>query len=356
MTIISLPRPFQTAFREARFVVGGLDTPETGLEVEIRTPVSPQPLGVKRIWAPATSTSLGSATINAAPYARTLLAIEPLCRLPAGATAPSSRLAPCQIAAPGERMSSAVVNLTGGTVDAPQNEILSAGPSVAVIGADEKDEISVITPSRVAVEVIFTVDGTTHTDRSMGEIVSKGMITVVVDAADVVARAAAATDGIGSGSGSAAAAVVTEFLVRLRLISSSGIETWLERQYVLRSAGGRAGRRLAWVNRYGAVDYHTFPVVDSVTHTGSRTTIDTPAGVRTVATAAARTERLISEPCAAGKVEWLAEILSSPAVWSVDGSTFERVKVADGKIVTSPLKPTHVSLEITPATQTPSRK
>ncbi len=371
MYIASLPTPFQTAFRPACFSLGGMDTPPAGIDVHILTPTSPTPLGVKHVFAPKIGSTYGSVTVNASPYARTLLAIEPLCGLPAGPVSAASRLAPCQVFAPSENVGTAIVSLTGGAVDAPQNEILSDGPSVVAIAAGEKDEISVITPTRVVPEVVFSVDGVMHTDRSMAEISSKGMITVVVDAADVIARAAAAV-GSGSGSGSGAGAgsgaaiggsPIDEFTVRLRLVSSSGIETRLERRYLLRktshSTAGIAaisGRRVAWVNRYGAVDYYTFPVVSAVRHSGRTTTIDTPVGLRTTGTANARTQTLVSEPVDDSRAEWLAEILSSSAVWAVDGSNFERVKVSGGHVATSPMKPTHVKIDISPATTNPSRK
>jgi hypothetical protein len=188
---------------------------------------------------------------------------------------------------------SAAVALTGGTEDAPLNTILSAAPATVRIRPGEKDEIAVITAG--------------------------GMEVTVVEG------------------------------------GSAGIEAIPGRRYIL-DVVSKGGRRLAWVNRYGAIDYHTFPVAGEVRSTGGRTRIYSPGGYRTVATEAYRSETLLSEPCDAATAEWLAEIFSSPAVWTVDGSTCERVEVAGGEVACSPARPSVVSVTLSCPVKTVSRK
>ncbi len=118
----------------------------------------------------------------------------------------------------------------------------------------------------------------------------------------------------------------------------------------------KEGRRLAWLNRFGAGDYHTFPVVAETRVSGERTRIFTRDGYRTVATDAAASEIVLSEPCDAATAMWLAGIFSSPAVWRITGPEFERVEVSGGEVRSSPLQPQTVRVEVLPAGKSVSRK
>jgi hypothetical protein len=89
---------------------------------------------------------------------------------------------------------------------------------------------------------------------------------------------------------------------------------------------------------------------------GSRTRIETPAGYKTVATAARQSLKLLSDPCDAPTAEWLSELFSSPAVWLITGTEYEKVEVASGETVATPLQPTVVSVTISPAAVNISRK
>lgn len=115
-------------------------------------------------------------------------------------------------------------------------------------------------------------------------------------------------------------------------------------------------RRLAWVNRYGAIDYCTFPCVAGGRIEGRRGTIYTSDGYRTVATASETTETLLSAPCDAATVGWLSEIFSSPSVWIVNGTEYTRVEVAGGSAEYSPAYPGVVSLTVGPAERAVSRR
>ncbi len=339
MTVTTFPRPYQSVFRDACFSLAGIPTPE--VDVSIRAVGQTAPLGIKRIY-----TEGGGGSVNVAPYMRRLVAPEPLCGFSAGMVAGIGRVVSCFVEAPG--YTSAAIALTGGTEDAPLDTILSAAPRTVKIRPEEKDEIAVITGgTAVKPVIVFNHGGVEYVDDSHGAFTGNGMAAMVVDA-DAFGRTFTSLTG-------AAEEEMTGFAVRLTIRTGTPSETILERRYTLDRVSG-AGRRLAWVNRYGAVDYHTFPTLAEVRSAGSRTRIYTSEGYRTVATTAERSETLFSEPCDAAAAEWLGEIFSSPAVWEVDGVRYERTEVAGGGVEHSPLRPAVVSVTLSAPTKTVSRK
>ncbi len=325
------PAPCQSMFRPACFTLE--DMPAGSVDVTIHSVQAIEPLGVKRVYRD----SGGYATVNVAPYARRLWKPAPLVGLGAGIHAAAGRHVACWITGGG--VASRTVSLTGGSCDAQQNRLLSAAPATVTIAPGERDEMSVASGDWVSPVVTFRHGGATYNDTSMGQRSAEGMVTAVVDA-DAVARRFAAMTG-------APAADLAEFTVRLRLEQAGYTNRVIERRYVV-DRTVRPSRRLAWVNRYGAIDYHTFPLAAGFRSQGSRTRIETPAGGRTVATAAVQSLRLLSEPCGEADAEWLSEIFSSPAVWMVDGASFSEVEVAAGEVVCSPLQPTLVEVVVSP--------
>jgi hypothetical protein len=309
-----------------------------GVDIEIFSDSGDQLLGVKRIY------STDGASVNVAPYARRLLNPTPLCAQTAGIQIGTARTAACYIAAP-DFVSDRVM-LCAGSENAGANMLLSAAPPTVKIAPGEKDEMGIISKARIYYEVTFRHGEISHTEE-IGQRNNAGSMAVVIDPDAVrqvyVRRTGGAPDELA------------DFTVRLRLAQAGFEGRIIERKYII-DGSGRTGRRLAWVNRYGSVDYHTFPVCEEFRSWGSRTRIETPAGYRTVATSARQSLRLLSEPCDAATAEWLSELFSSPSVWLVDGSVAEKVEVAAGEVVCSPLQPTMVSVVISPAVANVSRK
>lgn len=332
-----MPPAYGSAFRPACLVLSGVEAP-AGVDIEIRSAVGGEVLGVKRIY------SSDEASVNVAPYIRRFLAPTPMCGSTAGIYVGTARAASCFLSAPG--FTSDAVMLCAGVEDAPANVLLSASPPVVKIAPGERDEMGIISGSRVYCEVSFSRSGTLYTEQ-IGQRNAAGSLAAVIDA-DAVCRAYASRTG-------GAADELTDFTVRLRLEQAGFEGRVIERRYTV-DRGARTGRRLAWVNRYGAVDYHTFPVCEEFRSGGSRTRIETPAGYRTVATAAGQSLKLLSEPCDAAGAEWLSELFSSPAVWMVEGPEFEKVEVAAGEMVSTPLQPAIVSVTVSPAAVNVSRK
>lgn len=336
MKVTDYPKAYQSAFREACFTLGEVSA-GGWLDVGIYTPLVAEPLGVKRIYGN------GEMAVNVAPYVRALLSPEPLCGA-AGLTKAAGRTAACFISATG--CTSATVRLTAGTDDAPSNTILSALPGVSKIRLGERDEISLITGGNsVRPMITFRCGGAEYTDYSFSPLAADGMITFVVDA-----------DAIGALFSSMTGADAPEmegFTVILRVAASPDI--YLSRHYEVIQAS-HTGLRLAWINRYGAVDYFTFPYSQGGQAGGKRECIYASGGYRTIATSSEKSETLMSGQTDAATAEWLSEIFSSPAAWSVSGNVCEKVEVAEGSAEYSPLRPCAVSVTVGPAKKPVSRK
>jgi hypothetical protein len=360
MEIISIPRQYMSAFDSPCFEISGVATPlDVVIGSDSETPGRPRPVGSKRIY-PASRVS-----VNAGPYVRQGLVIEPVfgektaekteTGIPTAALTPIAvpkRTLSCLISAGG--LNSAAAILTGGTEDAPLGAILSAAPEKVSIRPGETDEIAFITGgSPLMVDLTWETTGGEVTETLTDGLSHHGMIVVPVDA-DSVAALFETRTGVPADK-------LQGFRIELRTPDNPDTT----RRYTLdRTSTG--GKRLAWVNRFGAVDYHTFPVVAESRHSGSRTRIETPAGFRTGATGGGSVERLLSAPCDPSMARWLAEIYSSPAVWVVGYNPqkaaipgvekIEKVEVAGGSITATAEKPTRAMVDIAPVRRTVSRR
>lgn len=334
MVVTNFPKPYQSAFREACFTLDGAQT-DGNTDVGIFASGVAEPLGVKRLYG------TGAKSVNVAPYLRRLFSPEPLCAKPHAIYEAAGRVVSCRVEVPG--FSSAAVPLTFGTEDAPTDAALSARGERVVIRPGERDELSVIASGgRVEPAVLFSVGGVEHRDDSYYAFMTSKPVVMVVDA-DVAGATFERLTGLP-------AEEMTEFTVELALG-----EAVVRRRYAV-DRTSRGGVRLAWVNRFGAVDCYTFPVVAEKRISGERTRILSAGGYRTVATASETSEVLVSDQCDTATGEWLSEIWSSPVVWRIAGSEFERVEVAKGELRCSPLHPEAVAVVVSHAVKTVSRK
>jgi hypothetical protein len=338
MNIKSYPVAYQSAFRPALFVLDEVDAPH-GLDVSVLSALGGEALGVKRIYGQ------GEFAVNIAPYARALLSPQPLCNRSIGLSADHERLAGCRVSTDG--LTSDVVYLTAGTCDAPVGSILSAAPDTLIIRTGEKDEISVTTGGGSVKPIISTThNGTEYSSEIFPIVTSSGMLTFVVDET-VIAGQFAAITGLGEND-------MKEFTVILRLVMS-GDEVSLRRHYIVDRTPHR-GKRLAWVNRYGAVDYYTFPDTASRTLSGGRGRILSAAGWNAATTETEKWITLTSDYEQDPTLEWLAEILSSPRVWMIEGSVATKVDVADGAVSLDPTRPGNITVKVRPSAVAVSRK
>jgi hypothetical protein len=343
MIFSNVPTKYSSAFQPACYGLAEIGAPE-GADFDIMSVASTTPLGTKRIYSATTG------QINVSPYLRQLIAPTPMCDKSAGIHQSVGRTASGTVRTP-EGVYAPITTLCAGTEAISKNTLLSAAPHTVTIAPGERDEMSVVSEARVIPVVTFKRGANSYTDNtSLGQCTAVGMSVTVIDVNHVCNLYAARTG--------APASELEEFTVRLKLDQSGFQDQIVERHYVIDRSGGntRQGRRLAWINRFGAIDYHTFPTVTGYRSSGSHTSVSTPGGLRTVATTATQSIGLSSEPCSPLETEWLAEIFSSPAVWTVRGSIREQVEVEAGEVVCDPSKPAVVSLTISPAAPPTSRK
>jgi hypothetical protein len=338
MIISSYPVAYQSAFRAASFVLAEVDALE-GLDVEILPATDDEPLGVKRIWGE------GEFAVNVAPYVRSLLSPGPLCDRSLGLISEQGRYVGCRVSAVG--VTSQVVYLTAGTTDAPTDTILSAAPAYVTIHRGEKDEISVIVESgSLKPSISFVWEGTQYTDNSFLVTIGSGMRNFVVDE-DAIAHRFANLTGVAKEN-------MQQFTVTLK-ISVGGSNTDLSRHYTVDKTP-HGGVRLAWVNRYGAIDYYTFPFIESRTLSGTKGRILSTEGWQTVTSEAQEWTTLTSEYEQADTLEWLAELLSSPKVWRVEGNVATQMDVANGEVSWNFTAPGNITIKVRPSITTFSRK
>lgn len=339
MNVIEYPKAFQSAFRPALFVLDGVKAAADGIDVAVLPASDTNPLGVKRIYGE------GRIAVNAAPYVRSLLSPQPLCGQPAGIMCDQRRYAGCRVSTAG--YTSAAVYLTAGTENAPSGKILSAAPASVKIRPGEKDEFSVVSSGNtVKPFVTLTYGGGEYTVDSLSGTSGAGMHTFVVDSAEIAKLFTAKTG--------ADPALMEGFTVTLK-VSESGGETYLTRRYLFDNAQHN-GRRLAWVNRYGAIDYYTFPTTARQTETGAKERIATGDGVRVVSTSSGAALTLESDCETAETLCWLAEIYSSPGVWAIEGSKFTEVDAAGSPASFDPRLPGRLMVKISPVEPAVSRK
>lgn len=286
--------------------------PTTPLEVRIESPAKTGlVIGRKRMYA-ADDRSL---TVNVAPYVRSMLETALF-------SAPL-RSAPVRVVVAGAGVAtytSPYVTLAAGRKNLPANRILSAEPDEAVVGEYDFDEVAIVTSATVQPELVFVKDGREHLYMGLDSVASKEMIVIKADVRKWLIRLMSVANVPYDD--------VDRFILRLRLVSGA-VQTIVERRY--RVANRPAGVRLAWVNRYGAVDFHTFPTVEKQTHRPGETL-----------------HTLLSEPLGAAGAEWLAEILSAPTVWRMDADAATELEVVDGQIVSQADQPTYVAIDVKP--------
>jgi hypothetical protein len=339
MNFESYPIAYQSAFRPALFVLADVEAPN-GLDVEVLPAASSNVLGVKRIYG------TGQFAVNASPYISSLLAPEPLCSESMGLVFGPRRYAGCRVKAAGN--TSPVAYLTAGIDNAPVGSILSAAPTTLTIRPCEKDEISVITGGgSVTPTITFFHNGSEYTDDIFLSDFGAGVLTFVVDQAAVAQKFSSRTGLDGQD--------MREFTVVLRLTLQGGQYAYVRRKYIVDTTPHR-GHRLAWINRYGAIDYYTFPDTTLRTLSGGRGRIISATGWSAISTETEDWTLLTSDYEQGSTLEWLAEILSSPRVWIIERDVATEIDVADGAVSFDPTLPGNLTVRVRPSAVSISRQ
>lgn len=308
MNIESLSGEYASAFGTLCFKVE--QAPETPTDVEVL--INSEVAGVKRFYT-------SDFTVNAATFVRRRLEVKPL----VGA----SRFVQC-----GTRTARYAVRI-GDTLSeqhmataarcAPSPLRLLSDSKRRVIAPGQRDEIAFLTSAQVLVGgVTVVLDGGTSTTVPIDTFSAQsGQVALVIDMDDIETTVAGLVLD------------TTPTINSMQAVVGFADGTNLTVDYTVTPRTD--GVRMAWVNRYGAADYFTFPTVRSVEKRVERSKIYSTDGFRTVSQSLASEMTLSSGLMPKVDVEWLADIITSPEVWRVEGSAFEAVDVTTTRVVTS---------------------
>lgn len=301
MNVISYPDQYGSVYADACFSISGLTGDST--DVEILGGDDARIVGVKRFY------KTESCRVNVAPYMRRRFDIRPMNDYFTGLYDSTERAITCAVRC--GTQSSESVYLTASSTGVATGRLLSDMPKSRTISSGQWDELSLLSPDEMVVVTIYMhgagCDASVElTQQTLGADIA----TIVVDADDIAEMFVAET---GKNK---------ELMESFTIEIDSDYAPLATVFYKMDYSG--CGERLAWVNRYGCVDYFTFPIVSSSTLSVEKQRIATPDGYRVVGVDSRRSTVLNSGYKSCGEVDALAAILASPRVW----------KISRGRIVT----------------------
>lgn len=325
MEITTQPADYSGIFSQQTYTVGGCD-PTQITEVEILC--DGQVVGIKRFRGET------SYDINVSNYLRRRLDIAPIAGGQAGIVTGTGRSV--RVAIKVGSLQSPWRTMTAGRLDMPQQKLLSKAPP-AVIARGEIDELSFAAPQKsVYAKVIVYSKGPSKTITLPAKAAAGDICTMVLDTKDIASAA-----GIERWSD------ISQMYVNI-YADNRGI---INRRY---EACERAkdAVRLCWLNPYGAVDYYTFRAVGSKMQV-AKSKVYAQSGYTTSAGSTEAHTTLISEYEPTETIKWLADIVSSPAVWIAEKSGgFTPVDVVTEVAEIRSDKPLSLTLEIRPRQKT----
>ncbi len=318
-----IPDHFAPAFAPVIYKIEG-GGEENTIDVEVSDTLTGELLGVKRFKGADTVSA------NVAGYARRKL--EPQPQMPAALPEqPSPAAGGFRFSAdPGRR---AAITVKAGNAVAPPRiftcalrevnefEILSKLPLERMLAAGEInemptaerdaipmaewDEISIAVPDTVlSAEMRVTGDrGLDFTLRTEEFIASRGVATLVIDAADIVDAAFSKPERY-------------EFADCRR----AEVKIYAYDELIGRVAYGLYSRspkqrRICWLNTLGGIDYHTFHSVTEESMAVLKQRIFSAGRYRTVVSEVERSSEIVSGYLTPSLADALAETVSSPRVW-----------------------------------------
>lgn len=300
----NLPDNYSSAYTGAIFSVASASTtnPHT---VEVIDNDAATTLGVRRVWP------FNNTTLNLSRYIRMSLNPQPILTgegfvLPDGRDVGIS-LSVDDTLTEERRFTSSLTNLTA-------NTLLSTLTNRA-IAEGECDEIALFAEAgRVELSVTPVGESSAQTIGAYDH--SGGLLVYSLQA-----------DTLLSISGADNAARDCQVMIT---IDGAPLATI---RYTIRQATEH-NVRLAWLNPYGAIDYHTFHSLGSLLRTEKERLVG-PEGVRVVASQGVWEEVLSSGYLSVATAKALATLLTSPRVWRIRGESIEAVDVTDESMTIS---------------------
>ncbi len=299
--------PLHPAFAEAVYTVTGAD-PAAELDAEVSDGASV--LATKRLHG------ADSYRVNIAYAVQGLLAVAPATSQECGIYTPEGRTARASLrigtlTAPLQTFSASTAVLTG-------LQKLSDAPEIVPIRWGENDEIPFAAPEgRLSARITLGGNDTLAID--CPEVEGGSLHCFVLATDDLLWHIA------GAGKKPADFA-------RIEVALSLDGEAFLYQVYTIEEPC--EGVRLAWLNPYGSVDYHTFPVVVKEEMAAGKSSVLTPAGYKTARAATTCTLTVTSDYEPTPTLRWLAQAASSPRAWIVAAGARMPVGIDAAKVTT----------------------
>lgn len=327
MTVNS-PAEYSSAYQKVVFKLSGLSLDADGcVEVDILVDERIEAVGTKRYY------NRQMVEVDVSAYARAELDVVPV--LHRGLAMIRSRSVPMSVRVGGDR--SEKVQVTAGTHPLPYDTLLS-DLQQRTIGLDERDEISFVTEQREVLPLITVIDreGNSQTWTDAPFLADKAVLVYGIDIANIVSQA--------QNYGIAPQAIRT-----IKIDMMIGAERYEMVKYDVRDQSD--GVRLAWVNRFGAIDYYTFRNAIS-----SQLVIQTDVPIGEPKPTYTECE-LASDVVPRRVAEALAGIVAASKVWVVDTDGYRLCEVISDSVEWDNCsKPSAIKLKIRIPNSLPSNE
>jgi hypothetical protein len=309
MQIINTPEPFSPAFGEILYAVA-LTEEERGAEIAIFNSAGQAMIGIKK------ATEVPEFSLNVADFLRSQVTIEPLPRQVCQIIEAPDRLFRSLIAH-GDWTASQLH--TAGIVPVGMNEAM-CDPGLRSLGPDEQDEIGWVAGAGTHfARALFPITGKDPLEIQLGriEIAEPRMLALIVNSDDL---------DLGLQQRGWGWDDFDRFTVEIHF----NYQKITAFEYVVRPSN-RSKTRLAWWNRQGAIDFHSFESTSREERLFEKREADTgnrkmPVSaqcqlIRTLHTAHTTREQALR----------LSQIVGSPQVWIAEGDTFIPVEIRSEK-------------------------
>lgn len=305
MKIANQPQAYQGAYPEVTYTLTEA-IPDEVTEVEILGPDTSAVTGTKRM------SGSSQYEVNIAGYVQRQLNIWPATETVCGIYPAPGRMATARIRV--GSLTSQAVPVSGGTVRAETGHALTDKPDGGTLGRRDIEEVAFVAPGQSVTARITLGGSSTHQIALPSITCDDGMYVVLIAMQDIENRLAEAGKG-----------PVTAYRT-LTLGITAGSLGPLNRRYRIVDRSGNS-TRLAWVNRYGAIDAFTFEHIGTELITAKKQRVCTRNGYEVLGSEAETETALhVAAGCAA-QMRWLGGLIASPAVWRLEANGWEAVDV-----------------------------
>ena len=305
MQLIQVPEPFSPAFGEILYAVS-LDENEKGEEISIFNSAVTQKIGIKK------ATESPTFTLNVSDYVRSQIRIEPFPRQDCAIIEAKERTYCSCIA---YRDWASTRPHTAGIVPVGLNQPMG-GNIVRYLGDDEQDEICWIAgEGPVFARALFPMPGSQPVEIHLGrnEVASPQMLALVINSPNL-------------GNLLRQCGYEWNKVSRFTVEIHSAHRLMAQLEYRVRPRNPNK-IRLAWWNRYGAIDFHSFECTRSSDYKTEKKQAISRSKNLNLSCYGHREMRAATACSTREQHEWLAHIAGAPQVWAEKNGAFKPVAI-----------------------------